>query len=383
MPGIKIKSFKNVDTVMLAIVIVLMLLGITMLLSASTAFGEDRKGDPYFYFNEQLPSLLIAIATGTVLFFIPYSFWMRSASVLTIATIIVLVMMLLVPGFAKDVKKTTRFLSVVSFQPSEAARLVLVILLAKYFSYYGKLIRSNFFYGILGPFLILVLFSGLVIKQRDLGGGIIIAIIVILMMIAAGSRIWGLGFVLSFLGYFFLRLIKDMVYRNDRIVGWDNPWLDPSNVGDNIIQAYYAFGRGSLTGVGPGQSQQKMLFLPESHTDYIFAVIGEELGLIGVISLCLLFLVLGGRGFMTARSAKTISGYYLAVGMTLCVIVPAFINMAVALSIIPAKGLPLPFFSYGGSSLLVTLSAIGIIMGIHHQSLNYSGNEYIKMSQAK
>ncbi|MDR2386904.1 MAG: FtsW/RodA/SpoVE family cell cycle protein, partial [Deltaproteobacteria bacterium] len=161
-------------------------------------------------------------------------------------------------------------------------------------------------------------------------------------------------------------------------VAWDDPWDHTQGIAFNIIKAFLAFANGGLTGVGPGQSQQKMFFLPESYTDYIFAVIGEELGLIGVITICFLFLALTYRCFMTARAAKTLSGFYLAIGMTLCVIVPAFINMMVALSIIPAKGLPFPFFSHGGSSILVSCAAMGIVMGIHSQSLRDLGPERLK-----
>jgi cell division protein FtsW len=286
---------------------------------------------------------------------------------------------MLFPGVARESKGASRWLVLIPFQPSEAAKLVVVIILARYFSHYGVLIEKMN-YGLVGPILIMLVFSGLVLAEKDLGGAIVIGIIVLLMMIAVGVRLWHMA-LSSPLALVVYKLIKAFSYRSSRITAWLNPWQDPSDSGYNIIHSFYAFANGGVTGVGPGQGQQKMFFLPEPHTDYIFAIIGEEHGLVGVIIISFLFLIFCGRGLMTARSAKSLSGYYLALGMTLCVAVPAFINMAVALSLLPAKGLPLPFFSYGGSSLVVSCVAVGIIMAVYHQSLKDSGNEYVKMRQ--
>jgi cell division protein FtsW len=187
------------------------------------------------------------------------------------------------------------------------------------------------------------------------------------MMVVGGVRVLHMATLLPFIPIT-IKLIQAHSYRLDRITGWINPWADPDKTGHNIIQSYYAFANGGIYGLGPGQSQQKLFFLPEPYTDYIFAILGEELGLIGVILTGFLFLALAGRGFMIARAAKNLSGVYLAAGMTLCIIIPAFFNMLVSLSLVPSKGLTLPFFSYGGSSAVVSCAAVGIILAVNSQS---------------
>jgi cell division protein FtsW len=349
---------------MLTLISILLTLGLVLLLSASFVVAEFNNKDPYFYFSSQLRNISYGILAGLVLFFVPYKVWIRSAWVFGLIAIAVLAFML-VPGVAKQVNGANRWLELIPFQPSEAAKLAVVIILARYFSYYGPLIKK-IGYGFFGPLLLMIIFCGLILAEKDLGGAIVIAVIIILMMIAGGVRIFHF-LCLSPLLLLAYELSKEY-YRNRRIIGWENPWMDPLDSGYNIIHSYYAFASGGVTGVGTGQSQQKMFFLMETHTDYIFSIIGEEHGLIGIAIIGLLFLAFAWRGLMTARSAKTLSGYYLAIGMTLCVMVPALINMAVALSIIPAKGLPLPFFSYGGSSIIVSCVAVGIIMGIYNQS---------------
>ncbi|MDR2368803.1 MAG: putative lipid II flippase FtsW [Deltaproteobacteria bacterium] len=376
----KIGAAKSVDTVMLAILLILLGLGLTVLLSASFVSAEFYKKNPYFYFSEQVVNLAIGVLLGILLYFVPYWFWIRFAWVIGLIAVGVLLLML-VPGVAKHSKGTGRWMAMFPFQPAEAAKLAVVIVLARYFSHYGILVKK-IGYGLVGPLLLMVTFCGLIVAETDLGGAIVVAIVVVLMMIAGGVRIWHMA-LLSPLALVVVKLITIFKYRSARITSWINPWSDPSGSGYNIIHSFYAFATGGLTGVGPGQSQQKMFFLPEAYTDYIFSIIGEEMGLIGVVTISFLFLALGFRGFMTARSAKTLSGFYLALGMTLCVIVPAFINMAVALSIIPAKGLPLPFFSYGGSSIVVSCAAMGIVMAVHNQSLKDSPGELAKIAQRR
>ncbi|MDR0620879.1 MAG: putative lipid II flippase FtsW [Deltaproteobacteria bacterium] len=376
----KLNSIKSVDTVMLTFFLILLGLGVTMLLSASFVKAEYSLKNPYFFFSNQLTNLAIGVLLGTLVYLVPYKTWIRFAWPIGALSIIVLAAML-IPGVAKG-KGAGRWLVAIPFQPSEAVKLAVVIVLARYFSHYGILIKK-FNYGLVGPFLLLLVYGALIVLQTDLGGAIVVAIIVALMMIAGGVKIWQMS-ILSFLGVAVYKLIEVFEYRIQRITAWKNPWQDPSDSGYNIIHSFYAFANGGLTGTGPGQSQQKMFFLPENYTDYIFSIIGEEHGLIGVTIISFFFLAFGFRGFMIARSAKSLSGFYLALGMTLCVLVPAFVNMSVALSIIPSKGLPLPFFSYGGSSLIVTCVAIGIIMAVHAESArDVAGNEYLKMAQTR
>ncbi|MDR1110244.1 MAG: putative lipid II flippase FtsW [Deltaproteobacteria bacterium] len=371
---------RSVDTHMLAIFILLLGLGTTTLLSASYALGNFEVNDPYHYYYEQLWHLLVGLGVAAGLFLVPYWVWIRYAWLWGLVAVGVLVIML-IPGVAREVKGASRWLAFIPFQPSEAAKLAVAIVLARYFSFYGELSR-RFWYGVGAPLLIMVIFGGLIVAERDLGGAVVIGIIVVLMMVAGGVRTAHLA-CLSPLVLVVNELVATFGYRISRITSWDDPWQDPTKTGYNIIHSFYAFASGGWHGVWPGNGQQKMFFLPESHTDYIFAVVGEEMGLVGVCAVSLLFLALAWRGMMTARSAKTVSGFHLALGMTLCVVVPAFINMCVALSIIPAKGLPLPFFSYGGSSMVVSCAAMGIILGVYSQSLRDTGNAYVKAAPAR
>jgi cell division protein FtsW len=375
---VKTEKKMNIDTVMLVIVLFLIGLGASILLSATFVMAEFEKHDPYFYFSEQLTHLSVGLLVGVLLFLVPYWIWIRFAWVWGLIATLVLAAML-IPGVAREVKGTTRWLAIIPFQPAEAAKLAVVIVLARYFSHYNILI-NKIGYGLLGPLAVMGVFGFLIVAERDLGGAVVIGIIVVLMMIVGGVRLFHL-LLLSPLALVVYKLISIFEYRSQRMTAWDDPWIDPADSGFNIIHSFYAFACGGMNGVGVGQSQQKMNFLPESHTDYIFSILGEELGLIGVVAVSFLFLAFAGRGFMTARSAKTLSGFYLAIGMTLCIVVPAFINMCVALSIIPAKGLPLPFFSYGGSSIVVSCAAVGIIMGVYNQSLQSEVSWYKKIGQ--
>jgi cell division protein FtsW len=288
------------------------------------------------------------------------SFWVGLAAILALLAV-------LHPAFSKQILGSGRWLKHIPFQPSEAAKLAAVIILAKYFTKIGDL-KTRFWYGFAVPCLVIVLFGGLIILERDLGGALVVLGVVVCLMISAGVKFLHMATFAAFTPAVWF-LISFYKHRVSRILGWDNPWLYPRNEGYSIIHSFYAFAGGGLTGTGIGQGQQKMFFLPMVHTDYIFSILGEELGLIGVIAVCALFILLASRGLSIAMAARTPGGYHLAVGAMLTILVPAIINMMVALSIIPSKGLPLPFFSYGGSSMVVSLASVGILLNIAGQSL--------------
>jgi cell division protein FtsW len=343
----------------------LMGLGAVILLSASFSKAEVLYKNPYFYFFAQLKHLGIGCVILIVLSQIPYSFWVRTSTILAFLSLALLVL-ILVPGMAKEVKGSGRWLILLPFQPSEAAKLAVVVFLARYFSVRSDWIQ-RFGYGFLAPCLLMVLYCGLIVAEKDLGGALVVMIIVTFMMLASGVKLWHMSCLVPLIPVVVL-LITTFKHRISRIISWMDPWADPQGGGFSIVHSFYAFANGGLFGTGPGKGLQKMFFLPEVHTDYIFSILGEELGLMGVIAACLLFLGLVYRGFMIARAAKNLSGFHVALGMTLVVIVPACINMCVAVSLIPAKGLPLPFFSYGGSSLIVSCAAIGILLNVNAQS---------------
>jgi cell division protein FtsW len=276
---------------------------------------------------------------------------------------ILILVPLLVPY---EESQTNRWSPLLVFQPSELVKLVVVCLLAKYYSYCGDKVKG-YVQGVIAPILIGGVFCYLIHKGVDLGGAAVVGMIVAMLMFSSGARKSHLMSLLLFVPVV-MKAVGSYVYRSDRIIAWQDPWPYASGIGMQIVQSYYAFANGGIFGVGPGKGQQKLFFLPEASTDYIFSIVGEEFGLIGVFFVSSLFLALLWRGFMIARAARTISGYYIALGMTLCVVFPAFFNMLVALSIIPAKGLPLPFFSFGGTSMMVSSLAVGVVLGVHSQS---------------
>jgi cell division protein FtsW len=335
-----------------------------MLLSASFVKAEHEYRDPYFFFRTQMRNIGIGTLAIIILSQLDYRRWLKYYKLIGILAAILL-FLLLVPGMAKSVKGSGRWLSFFPFQPSEAVKLAVVVILAQYFANIGEK-KNRFCYGFLIPCLLMIIYGGGIIVERDLGGALVVLIIIVLMMLASGVRLFHLSF-FSLTSLPIAYLITSFEHRVDRVISWLDPWADPLDKGYNIIHSFYAFANGGITGTGLGLGSEKMYFLPEGHTDYIFSILGEELGLLGVIGTCILFFWLGARGMSIASSSKTVGGRHLAVGMTLAIIVPALVNMFVALSIIPAKGLPLPFFSYGGSSMLVSCAAIGILMNIAAQ----------------
>ncbi|MDR1487557.1 MAG: putative lipid II flippase FtsW [Deltaproteobacteria bacterium] len=364
------------DTLLLTIIIMLMGLGVTTLLSASFSLAEVTYQTPYYYFFSQLKHLGLGCVMMLILSQIPYNFFVRFSELLGIFALLLLVL-ILVPGMAREVKGAGRWMILVPFQPSEATKLAVVVFLARYFSMNKDSIHK-FWYGFVVPSLVMVLACGLIVLEKDLGGAIVVFVIVTLMMLAAGVRLWNFAFFISLVPLVMV-LINIYKHRISRVISWLDPWSAPQAGGFSIIHSFYAFANGGLFGAGPGEGQQKMFFLPEVHTDYIFSILGEELGLVGVIATCLLFLGLAYRGFMIARAAKNLSGFHTAIGMTLTILVPACINMCVAVSLIPAKGLPLPFFSYGGSSLIVSCTAIGILLNVSAQSQSAAQNDRLNM----
>jgi cell division protein FtsW len=237
----------------------------------------------------------------------------------------------------------------------------MVIFLAKYLS--SSDYRTDSFLSFIKPVLVMVVFQGVILKQPDFGAAMSLAFLTFAMLFLSGTRLRYL-FSLSLLTLPVLYKLVMEPYRLRRIISFLDPWKDPQDSGFQLVQSFIAFGSGGLTGVGIGGSKQKLSYLPESHTDFIFSIIGEEFGFIGVSIVLILFLFLLIRGISIANRAKDRFIYYLAVGLSLMISLQALINFSVATGMVPTKGLPLPFISYGGSSLLVNMVAIGILLNI-------------------
>ena len=354
------------DTWLLILILALTGLGAVVLFSASFARGEHKFGNPFHYFSAHLKNLGVGLLVMLVVSRIPYQFWLRwSIPVGSMA--VILLVLVLHPKLSVTSYGSGRWLKHFPFQPSELAKLACVILLADYFGRIGPEVK-RFWQGFAVPCLLIVLFGGLIVYERDLGGALVVLGVVVCLMISAGVRPTHLA-CLGVLSPAFVYFVWHFKHRVGRLLAWDNPWLYPTKEGYSVIHSFYAFAGGGLTGANIGQGQQKLFFLPMAHTDYIFSILGEELGFVGVVSTCVLFLLLAVRGFTAAAASKSGGGYLLAVGAVLCVVIPALINMMVALSIVPAKGLPLPFFSYGGTSLVVSLAAMGLLLNVSGQAL--------------
>ncbi|MBW2323279.1 MAG: putative lipid II flippase FtsW [Deltaproteobacteria bacterium] len=356
------------DYILLLTTLLLVGGGVVMVLSASSFLAEKRFNDAYFFFKPQLVFMLVGLALMLILKNIPYQFVCR-LSYLWLFIAIVGLILVFVPGVGHKVGGSSRWLHLgfISGQPSEFAKFALVTVLASSLAAKRNVIKS-FAYGLAPHLIILGILAGLIVIEPDLGTCVILVVITVVMLFVAGVRI---SYLLSLLGLsipVLAVLILRHGYQLRRIIAYLAPWDDPLGAGYHIIHSFYAFALGGLTGVGPGAGRQKLFFLPEPHTDFIFSVVGEELGFIGVALISFLFLCLVWRGIVVALNAYELEGTYLALGLTLIIGVQAFLNMFVVTGLLPTKGLALPFFSYGGSSLIMNFICVGIIMNVASQS---------------
>jgi cell division protein FtsW len=284
---------------------------------------------------------------------------------------------LIFPGLRHEVGGSARWLkfSFLSFQPAELAKLALVIYLARSLTKKEGRMQS-LKVGILPHFIVLGGLFFLVLKQPDFGTGIVFATLVFILLFAAGARVLYLGAAVLAAVPVLFYVATRAHYRMGRLLAFLDPWKDPSDSGFQIIQSFLGFGAGKLFGLGLGQGHQKLFYLPEVHTDFIFSVIGEELGLLGVTVVMGLFVFLTWRGFRASFRAADLFGAYLALGVTLLIAVQALLNMGVVLGLLPTKGATLPFVSYGGTSLMINLMAVGILLNISSQGVKGSDEDH-------
>jgi cell division protein FtsW len=364
-----IRSERRFDPLLIIPAMILVGLGIVMVYSASFAIAGQRFGDSYHFLKKQAMAAALGMALMFCLAKLDYHRWQILAiPLLTLSG--VLLGILILPGMRHEVGGSARWLrlSFFSFQPGELAKFALVIYLAHSLAKKeGKM--KSFKAGFLPYILILGVFFALVLKQPDFGTGIVFVALVFLLLFAAGTRLLFLGSaVVAVLPVLFF-LVTRAHYRLERLLIYLNPWSDPSHAGFQIIQSFLAFGAGKLWGVGLGDGRQKLFFLPEVHTDFIFSVIGEELGLVGVTLVMGLFVFLILRGFWACYRAPDLFGNYLALGMTLLIGLQTLLNMGVVMGLLPTKGSTLPFISHGGTSLMINLMAVGILLNISSQGV--------------
>ena len=340
-----------------------------MVFSSSAAYTEQN--DSFYFLKRQVLWCLL----GTGLLLITKNLDNHNLHQYTYPIMIFTFLLLVVvmfPEFSKKVGGARRWLAFggFSFQPSELAKFTLVLFIAKSLVKRADKLR-NFAYGYLPNLIVLGFFFIPILFQPDFGTVMVILAVTFTMLFIAGLRKKFLFLSILAIIPFIALAISFAEYRTRRIIAFLNPWEDPSGVGFQAVQSFYAFGRGGFWGVGLGESSQKLYRLPEAHTDFIFSVIGEELGFVGTTAIVLLFLIFIWRGFLTAYQAKDPFGTHLAAGLTLLIGLQAFINLGVASGLLPTKGLTLPFISMGGSSMLVTMLSVGVILNISEQTAKH------------
>jgi cell division protein FtsW len=345
-------------------VLILVGIGLLMVYSSTALMSTKKYGNSLHYLWKHLITVCAGLITMFVLAKVDYRKF-RPLVILFLVFSFILLVLVFVPGIGLSANGASRWIRLWpnTFQPSELVKITLVIFLADYMSKNIHRIK-DFRYGILIPGGVMLLFQLIIILQPDFGAVMSIAILTICLLILGGARlryIWG-GVLMS-LPLIYV-LIFAVPYRKRRIMAFLDPWQDPFESGFQLVQSFIAFGRGSIFGVGIGESKQKLFFLPEVHTDFIFSLIGEEIGLIGVLAVVGLFVWLFVKGVMIANRTADSFSYYLAFGLTMMISCQAIINFAVTTGLMPTKGLPLPFISYGGSALLNNMAAMGILINI-------------------
>jgi cell division protein FtsW len=353
----------SVDRWLFIVTLLLVFVGLVMVFSASAVMAKERYGSGYFFLLRQLGWAAAGITAMVVAMKVDYSRFKHPAvvySLLGVTTLMLMSVFLL--GRAHNTHRWIHF-GGFSFQPSEMAKPALILFLAFFLESRTKTIDDwrNTLLPSITPTLV---FIGLIVFQPDLGTAIACAAITACVLFVAGLELKYLGyaFAASILPLYFL--IFHVAYRRDRILAFLNPYSDPQGRGFHIIQSLIAVSTGGVTGVGLMEGKQKLFYLPEPHTDFIFSVISEELGLVGAIIIVVLFAIFLWRGIRTAMRTQDMFGRFLAVGITSMVVVQAFINISVVLGLMPTKGIPLPFISYGGSSLFVTLACVGVLLNV-------------------
>jgi cell division protein FtsW len=358
-------KLKDYDRLLIISTLMLLVMGLLMVYSTSSVVALKRFGNQYFFVKKQLSYVL----AGTICFVgatrVHYGFYRRMAYPILILSAAALVC-IYIPGLGFTAGGARRWvrLGPIAFQPSEPAKLAVIFFLA--YSLAAKKDKiKEFSVGFLPNILIPGVIILLIMMEPDLGTSLALGSIVILMNFIAGVRIRHLMYLVLAATPLIYVVIHKFSYMMTRIMIYLDPWKDPEGKGFQMVQSFLAFGSGGIKGVGLGEGKQKLFYLPEAHTDFILSVIGEELGFLGVAGVMALYAVFLYCGVKIAMKARDAHGRYLALGLTFMVVLQAAFNSGVVLGLLPPKGLPLPFISYGGTSLLVNMAAVGILLNIY------------------
>ncbi len=351
-------------------------LGLVMVTSASLETANQLTGDPLHYLKRQLIFVGAGFAILIVACRVPLQFW-RQVSLILVVGVLFLLVLVLVPGIGKPVNGSNRWLSLGGFslQVSELTKLCFIVYMAAYITQHEARLRVTIS-ALMSPLALLGAMCFLLLMEPDYGAAAVLMVTSLGMLFLGGVRLWQFVLLLAAAGGVLAVLALSSPYRIERITTFLNPWADPYNSGFQLTQSLIAIGSGSWWGVGLGDSIQKLFYLPEAHTDFLFAVLAEELGLVGMVAVIALYSLLVWRCFALTRIAETYDLRFaanLSSGIGMWLGLQAFINIGVNLGILPTKGLTLPLMSAGGSSMLVVCAALGLLLRVHRECLDAPG----------
>ena len=362
---------RSMDSTLLVLAGLILMIGLIMVASASISLADKTSGSPFYYLTRQLIFAAVGTGAGVMMYVLPLSWWQRSGYLLLMLAF-ALLMMVLIPGIGRHINGSIRWVVLGPFrlQVSEPARLLIFIYLAGYIVRRSEELSSSI-KGFLKP-MGLIAFAGLfLLAEPDFGATLVLTFTAMAMLFLGGARLKDFGLCAGVAALAAVALVFASPYRLARLTGFLHPWSDPFDTGFQLTNSLIAIGQGQWFGVGLGESVQKLFYLPEAHTDFVFAVTAEELGLLGSALVIGLYLALTWRALLLARRAakrEQLFGAYLAFGIGIWIGMQAFINMGVNMGVLPTKGLTLPLMSYGGSSLIVSCAAIGLLMRVDRET---------------
>ncbi|ERI52280.1 cell division protein FtsW [Pseudomonas sp. EGD-AK9] len=375
----------DLDFPLLAGCLGLLGLGLVMITSASSEVAAALSGNPLYHMIRHLIYLIIGLGAAGVVLLIPMSFWQRYGWMLLLAAFALLVLVL-VPGIGREVNGARRWIGFGAFnvQPSEIAKVFVVVYLAGYLVRRQEEVRESWA-GFFKPFVVLLPMAGLLLLEPDFGATVVMMGAAMAMLFLGGVGLLRFGLMVALaVGAVFV-LVQTQEYRLQRLITFTDPWADQYGAGYQLTQALIAFGRGEWFGVGLGNSIQKQFYLPEAHTDFVFSVLAEELGLIGALATLALFVFVCVRGLyigLWAEKAKQFFAAYVAYGLSFLWIGQFLINIGVNTGLLPTKGLTLPFLSYGGSSLVICCVSLALLLRIEWERRNVLGSEDVEFDEA-
>lgn len=374
---VKNKLIVGYDLWLIGISLLIICTGLVMVASASVAISAREFGEPLHYFWRQTFAAMIGVSLAIIILKVPMRIWeMGSMSLLIIA--FVMLVLILIPGVGKEVNGSMRWIQLgpITLQASEPAKLCIIAYLASYLVRHGETVKTDI-KGFLLPVLVLIGISGLLLLEPDFGATVVLFATALGMLFMAGvplSRFCAYGLVaMSTL----ITIAILSPYRMQRLMSFVDPWKDPYDSGFQLTQALIAFGRGDWFGVGLGSSVQKLFYLPEAHTDFIFSVLAEELGLIGTLTVIFLYSFIVWRAFVIGHIAERVEKYfsaYFAYGIGFIIGIQAYINIGVNMGVLPTKGLTLPLMSYGANSMVVYCMLLAILLRIEYENRQDSRN---------